>query len=451
MLYDLFKSSCFYDVWEYIFSEYGKPLPHGRAIAMGPLYEVYQELAAWSEPLTKSDLKINVQKELVFEEEIWGVSGIAEDGEGFGLMFWPWSEWLGSEIDEETLAMLKPHEIVAHCLMEMTFSGFTEEDIKEHLDELLRRNEDKYCARTENMNKTTFTREDASEIDSSHVVIPDGITHIERAAFNYDDFESIVIPESVLHIAQCAFYECYNLKSIFLPKNVQLGGKAFIYCYNLTEFAVDSENPYMTTIDGVLFSKDKTVLLDYPIGRKDAHYEIPWGVKTIAPGVFDEAWHLTSFTIPDSVTEIGHSAFRGDPSFFEVKAAESITIPGSVKIIGHSAFANRASLTKVTIEHGVEMLGSATDKDFVFGSVFKGCINLTEIILPDSIVSMGMSTFFGCENLAKVTLSKNLVEIPDYAFGHCAKLESIVVPESVAKIGNRAFWGCINLEPKAPN
>ena len=63
----------------------------------------------------------------------------SEDGSGispFAIEFIPWAEWLGMELDEDTLKEFSAFDIVAHCLYEMTFLGFTQEDIRMTADEI---------------------------------------------------------------------------------------------------------------------------------------------------------------------------------------------------------------------------------------------------------------------------------------------------------------------------
>ena len=139
---------------------------------------------------------------------------------------------------------------------------------------------------------------------------------------------------------------------------------------------------------------------------------------------------LTSITLPDSVTSIGSSAFRG------CKNLTSITLPNSVTSIGESAFWGCASLTSITIPNSVTSIGE---------NAFYLCKNLTSITIPDSVTSIGENAFYLCKNLTSITLPDSVTSIGSSAFRGCSNLTSITIPDSVTSIGDGAFNGCTNL------
>ena len=185
---------------------------------------------------------------------------------------------------------------------------------------------------------------------------------------------------------------------------------------------------------------------------------IPKGVKKIRNMAFFGS-DITSITIPDSVTEIGDSAFFGCHSL------ASITIPDSVTEIGQSAFERCNSLTSVTIPNSVTKIGD---------SAFSGCHSLTSVTIPDSVTTIGKSAFAMCNNLQEfngkfaskdgrcliikgvlnsfATAGLTKYDIPNIAtkigygaFGWCSNLTSITIPDSVTEIGDYAFSGCHSL------
>lgn len=139
---------------------------------------------------------------------------------------------------------------------------------------------------------------------------------------------------------------------------------------------------------------------------------------------------LTQYTIPDSVTKIGISAFYGCSSL------TNVSIPNSVTSIGRSAFQGCSSLANITIHDGVIEIGN---------DAFHGCSSLTEVVIPDSVADFGLGVFVNCTSLKKVTLPKNLTMIGDYTFMSCESLTEIIIPERVTEIGLTAFMNCRSL------
>ena len=100
------------------------------------------------------------------------------------------------------------------------------------------------------------------------------------------------------------------LKSVIIHAGVtDIGESAFSGCATLTEVVVDSTNPYYSSVDGVLFSKDQTVLIAYPGAKAAAQYTVPETVSIIADYAFSGS-ALERITIPVSVTAIGEGAFE---------------------------------------------------------------------------------------------------------------------------------------------
>ena len=254
--------------------------------------------------------------------------------------------------------------------------------------------------------------------------------------------KNIIIPSSVSTIKESAFSGCTSLSSVFIGSGVkELDKRGFYGCDSLAEITVDEKNANYSSLDGVLFNKDKTNIVIYPNGKKGS-YSLPNKVTKISSYAFCNCSGLTSVTIPNSVTSIGDSAFSG------CTGLTNITIPNSVTSIEGSAFSGCTGLTNIMIPNSVTSIG---------GSAFSGCTGLTSITIPESVTSLYGSTFDGCTNLKKIEVSQNnenyssyngvLLDKDGYNLIRCpeGKSGNFVVPDSVGCIESYAFYNCANL------
>ena len=177
--------------------------------------------------------------------------------------------------------------------------------------------------------------------------IPNSVTTIRGSAFcNCLSLTSITIPESVTSIEIAAFSGCSSLTNITIPDLVDtIGDHAFYNCSSLTNITVSENNKYFSSLNGVLFNKDKTELITYPNGNERTEYTIPDSVTSIIEGAFAYCSNLITVKIPDSVTDIT------DKTFYVCSSLTSVIIPDSVTHIGYNAFKYCKNLTSIIIKN----------------------------------------------------------------------------------------------------
>ena len=220
---------------------------------------------------------------------------------------------------------------------------------------------------------------------------------------------SYLVPESVTCIATDAIENCTSLKNLVISSNVNtIESGNFRSCLNLENISVASDNCNYADENGVLYNNDKTELIKYPSGKIDDVYEIADNVLKISPYAFSEASNLLYVELPDSLINIGDSAF------LSCVGLETITIPSSI----------------ISIE----------------ANTFSGCKNLVSVTIPDTVVKIGDSVFYDCTSLEQITIPSSVTEIGEHVFACCTSLTSVTIPDTVTSIGDYAFRGCLNLE-----
>jgi hypothetical protein len=270
--------------------------------------------------------------------------------------------------------------------------------------------------------RTVVIGNDVQEIGNSafswcgaleNVKLPDSLTIIGESAFwMCASLKSVEIPYGVTTIRNSAFGRCDALTGIFIPATVTtIEDKAFYWCINLENINVDSKNPSYSSVQGNLYSKDQTVILQYAIGKKN-----------------------TDFAIPTSVTTIGYLAFAYSSNLVNLE------IPNSVTYVDYGVFSDVSGL-KYNTKGGLNYLGNEQNPYlYLVGPESKA---ITAAVIDADCRFIGDFAFSFCTYLTDVTFEKNckLQKIGSCAFFYCDALSSITIPSSVTHIDS-SFYAC---------
>lgn len=193
--------------------------------------------------------------------------------------------------------------------------------------------------------------------------IPEPVTKLDDMVFNgCIKLEEVKLKNKVTKIGKNAFKDCKSLRRIEIPQSVtSIGAGIFRGCDNLEIIAVDPKNKSFKTLNGVLFNKNKSVLICHPAKVGGEEFIVPDSVTEIGDWAFCECLNLKKIEIPDSVYEIGEGAF------YSCSSLEEIVLPDSVTKIDDTAF--------------------------------RGCTALKRVVIPDSVQEFGWGIFSGCEEV----------------------------------------------------
>ena len=252
---------------------------------------------------------------------------------------------------------------------------------------------------------------------SSHVpndlVVPatlggNPVVTIGRAVFSYtySNLTSITFPDSLREIVEKNFDSSPNLTNVTFGTGMEvLGYDVFADKTRILQFTIPEGNPNFSSEGGILYSKDKTVLVRY-------------------------AESATSFEIPDTVTVIG------DGAFYYHDDLEHVTFPAGLKEIRDNAFYCNFKLDIPALPSGLTVIGNAA---------FRSCYEIKSVAIPDGVAEIGSEAFNYCEKLSSLTIGSGVGDIGKYAFGSCLALVKVVIPPSVTNIQGDAFTYCTNL------
>lgn len=341
-----------------------------------------------------------------------------------------------------------------------------------------------------------------------YLVLDEDVKIIDKNAFSMcKTLKHIVLPKELESIGEAAFLGCKNLNSItvsgskdgisfsipnritelpskvfagtglttvFITENVSTIAKdAFWDCNKLKEIKVDENNNVYSSVDGVLFSKDKTILIKFPVNKASKKYVVPNTVKEFREG-FYQCKAIKEIILSEGVEQIGNGVFEC--------SALAITLPNSVKKIGEYAFVELQKFhakgmqiiygeSNSFIEQYVKTylrtrsgdvqricFISTTDSQetIAIKKKFNYIINddkvcITKIIQNEEIIEVpnmiegklvtciGESACFNKFNLKEVILPDNIAEIGEYAFACCENMQIVNIPSNIKRICKNAF------------
>ena len=314
-----------------------------------------------------------------------------------------------------------------------------------------------------------------------------GMYRIGSYAFDGCISLTSVVIQSVSEIYPCAFNACSNLTSItFSYSPGMVMPEVFSGCNKLTSIIIKESGTYDSRngCNAIIESSTNTLIVgcagtNIPEGVTSIGYLafygcsnltsiiIPEGVTSIMSYAFQDCKNLTSITVPKSVTEVGQNAFQGTAwlgnqpdgviyvgkALYKYKGAmpenTSIVVKEGTVSITENAFYYCNNLISVTIPQSVTSIGyysfgGCSDLErVILNCPTVGCwfddLNISEIILGDSVRRIEYEAFRSCSNLKSVTIPNGVTEIGDYAFAHCFNLAIINIPESIVFVGQCAF------------
>ncbi len=255
---------------------------------------------------------------------------------------------------------------------------------------------------------------------ATEVIIPDGVIEIgggealANNGLNYNNtITKVVIPDSVTKIGMCAFYMSSGLSEINIPENVTtIGQGAFSDCDSLSEIRIPEST---TTIGMEAFS----------FCRNLSKINIPESVTTIGGNAFLGTPWLKAKDAESDLVIVNNILISARNAKGEVIVPEGVT-----KLAGSSM--SFSAIIKVTLPESLIEIG---------GSAFTSCGKLKEVYMKDNVEVIGDYAFEQCKSLEVLQLSNKLTEIGDI-FSRCKRLKTLEIPKSVKKIYKYIFLEC---------
>lgn len=292
----------------------------------------------------------------------------------------------------------------------------------------------------------------------TEVVLPSTVKSIGEFTFyfcmslsslTWDYFEESALTD----IGGNAFTSCTHLKALALPKNLRsIGVSALAGCTSLPAFTLDDSNDSFSVVDGLLYNKDQTILVNCPAGKVGA-VVLPPTVKTLDSNAFYNCTKVTDITLPEGIDSIAYAVFVGCSSL------KTLTIPASTRVMGYGGFtgctnlesievapgnAHYTSLDGALIEDGYSLLAYPNKKGIRYEvpeniqvlEHYACCwTDLQEIILPQWVY-LGYLALGYCHDLLSVTTRQTRpIDIDNDSFSEeTYEKATLYVPEGCVEI-----------------
>ncbi len=246
------------------------------------------------------------------------------------------------------------------------------------------------------------------------VTLPSTLKVIEGYAFaNCQALFEVNLPSGVTTIDYNAFQGCASLVEFTIPASVTyIGRTPFSQCHFLNNILVEKGNTSFVSVDGVLFSKDMSVLYRYPADKRGTEYTVPRSVKEIADGAFEYSNYLREITLHDGITEIGSGAFFASKPYYN----KDNIVDGCIYLGNHLIGVNDTDMTSCTVRKGTKVIA-----DSAFGMTNK----LINLELPEGVTHIGNNAFSWNWSLSSVSIPNSILKIEDDAFYDCNAIKHV--------------------------
>lgn len=250
------------------------------------------------------------------------------------------------------------------------------------------------------------------------------VTSIGRQAFYFNPFiQTVSIPNSVTFIDDWAFVGCSNLRIVNIGSNVfDISDYNFFECPNLQKIEVAANNDYFCSVDGVLYDKEKSILLAVP-ATKSGELIVESNVVAIKDFAAKSCSNLTKVVFPGNLEIVGNSAFESCTSL------QSINFPNTLTQIGKKAFYNAPLVGVAVIPDGVNVVEESAFENAKF----------TAISIGVNVDTIKRNAFANCVDLTTLIMKGNPRVRPNN-FSNCEKLSTIVCfTDKPAKVDSAFF------------
>jgi len=230
----------------------------------------------------------------------------------------------------------------------------------------------------------------------SKIELPDSLKYIRTAAFRgCQRLADLPLPDSVVIIQDFAFADCTGLSTICIPASTEYVKRGICAgATNVVSFSVSPNNQYYVAVKGSLYNKEITRIVAYPPILED--FDVEPSVTCIGEGACYRGTRLRAIHLPEGLTKIESSAFRG------CSGVTSLVIPSRVQTIGTDAFYACSSLKSIVFPRSVESVGSDAFQSCQIEVVFveQGDVERAKSVLKNSKIGIDKVQFVELPSLA---------------------------------------------------